>query len=234
MKQIIALGGGGFSMEPQNPLLDTYILRQSNKANPKICFVPTASGDSENYIASFYSFFDSQPCIPTHLSLFSPPTRDLESFIMEKDIIYVGGGNTKNLLALWKEWSLASIFKTAWHEGILLTGISAGSICWFEEGITDSFGGELEPIKCLGFLPGSNCPHYDGEINRRPAYHNLVKANKLSSGIAVDDGVAVHFIDREIHKIVSSKPNGKAYKVSLDKGINEEELNVEYLGNLDK
>lgn len=232
MKQIIALGGGGFSMEPHNPLLDTYILQQSNKVNPKICFVPTASGDSENYIGRFYSFFNSQHCTPSHLSLFSPPTRDLESFIMEKDIIYVGGGNTKNLLALWKEWSLDSIFKTAWHEGILLTGISAGSICWFEEGITDSFGGELEPIKCLGFLPGSNCPHYDGEINRRPAYQHLVKANKLSSGFAADDGVAVHFIDQEIFKIVSSKQNGKAYKVSLDKDIKEEELVVEYLGDV--
>ncbi|KMY32473.1 peptidase [Lysinibacillus xylanilyticus] len=232
MKQIITLGGGGFSMEPHNPLLDIYILLQSNKVNPKICFVPTASGDSENYIAGFYSFFNSQQCIPSHLSLFSPPTRDLESFIMEKDIIYVGGGNTKNLLALWKEWSLDTIFKTAWHEGILLTGISAGSICWFEEGITDSFGGDLEPIACLGFLPGSNCPHYDGEINRRPAYHNLVKTNKLSSGIAADDGVAVHFIDQEIHKIVSSKPNGKAYKVSFDEGINEQELSAEYLGHI--
>lgn len=141
-------------------------------------------------------------------------------------------GNTKNLLALWREWSLDSIFKTAWHEGILLTGISAGSICWFEEGITDSFGGDLEPITCLGFLPGSNCPHYDGEIYRRPAYHNLVKANKLSSGLAIDDGVAVHFINQEIHKIVSSKPNSKAYKVSLDNDIKEQELSVEYLGNI--
>ncbi|MFE3577441.1 Type 1 glutamine amidotransferase-like domain-containing protein [Lysinibacillus sp. NPDC059133] len=96
-----------------------------------------------------------------------------------------------------------------------------------------ALGGDLEPIKCLGFLPGSNCPHYDGEINRRPAYHNLVKANKLSSGIAADDGVAVHYIDQEIHKIVSSKPNGKAYKVSLDKEINEEELAVKYLGTID-
>ncbi|MGE7916375.1 Type 1 glutamine amidotransferase-like domain-containing protein [Lysinibacillus xylanilyticus] len=233
MKQIIALGGGGFSMEPHNPLLDTYILQQSNKANPKICFVPTASGDSENYISRFYSFFDSHQCIPSHLSLFSPPTQDLESFILEKDIIYVGGGNTKNLLALWKEWSLDRIFKTAWHEGILLTGISAGSICWFEEGITDSYcGGNLQPINCLGFLPGSNCPHYDGEINRKPAYHDLVQAKKLSSGLAVDDGVAVHFIDQEIHKIVSSKPNGKAYRVSLDEGIKEQELSVEYLGSM--
>lgn len=98
MKQIIALGGGGFSMEPDNPLIDLYILKQSKKTNPKICFVPTASGDSDNYITRFYNFFEKQACIPFHLSLFKPPTQDLEDFILEKEIIYVGEGNTKNLL----------------------------------------------------------------------------------------------------------------------------------------
>ncbi|NYE08151.1 peptidase E [Bacillus niacini] len=106
MRQIIALGGG-FSMEPENTLLDTYILKQSRKDNPKICFIPPASGDSEDYIQRFYRFFQKQNCRPSHLSLFRPPKRDLESFILEKDIIYVGGGNTKNLLALWKDWGLA-------------------------------------------------------------------------------------------------------------------------------
>lgn len=111
MKQIIALGGGGFSMEPENPLLDSYILTQSKEINPKICFIPTASGDADNYIARFYDFFKTQNCKPTHLSLFNPPTRDLEEFILEKDIIYVGGGNTKNLLVLWREWGLDKILK---------------------------------------------------------------------------------------------------------------------------
>ncbi|TES55669.1 hypothetical protein E2L07_07035 [Halalkalibacterium halodurans] len=140
MKQIIALGGGGFSMEPENPLLDTYILDQCTKANPKICFIPTASGDSEHYITKFYDFFGKQDCQPSHLSLFRPPTRDLESYLLDKEILYVGGGNTKNLLILWKEWGLDSILRKAWKEGILLAGISAGSICWFEEGGTDSYG----------------------------------------------------------------------------------------------
>lgn len=126
MKQIIALGGGGFSMEPENPLLDSYILKQSKEINPKICFIPTASGDADNYIARFYDFFKTQNCRPTHLSLFNPPTRDLEEFILEKDIIYVGGGNTKNLLVLWREWGLDKILKKAWEKGIVLAGISAG------------------------------------------------------------------------------------------------------------
>ncbi len=231
MRQIIAMGGGGFSMEPDNPLLDRYILKEAKTANPKICFLPTASGDSEQYISRFYSFFNDQNCDPSHLSLFNPPSRDLESFVLEKDILYVGGGNTKNLLALWKEWGLDSILRKAWEEGVILAGLSAGAICWFEQGVTDSYGDGLEPINCLGFLKGSNCPHYDGETERRPAYHKLMETNKLHSGIALDDGVAIHYKEKEIHKIVSSRPNAKAYSVSLEKGITERELHAEYLGS---
>ncbi|MEO4052621.1 Type 1 glutamine amidotransferase-like domain-containing protein [Solibacillus sp. CAU 1738] len=231
MKQIIALGGGGFSMEPNNPLIDTYILNQSRKTNPKICFIATASGDSENYISRFYEFFEKQPCQPSHLSLFSPSTRDLESFLLEKDIIYVGGGNTKNLLALWKEWGLDTILRKAWEQGIILAGISAGSICWFEEGVTDSFGEGLEPLKCLGFIKGSNCPHYDGELDRRPSYQRLIASNKIKPGFATDDGVAIHFIDQEIKKIVSSRPNAKAYQLYYDEKVIEIELETNYLGS---
>jgi dipeptidase E len=229
MRQIIALGGGGFSMEPENTLLDTYILKQSGKENPKICFIPTASGDSEDYIQRFYSFFQKQNCKPSHLSLFRPPTRDLESYILEKDIIYVGGGNTKNLLALWKDWGLDTILRKAWNHGILLAGISAGSICWFEEGVTDSYGEGLEPLKCLDFLKGSNCPHYDGEAERRPAYQNLIGTKKIQAGIAADDGVAIHYIDQEISNIVSSRPTSKAYRVSYENKVVETELQTEFL-----
>jgi dipeptidase E len=231
MRQIIALGGGGFSMEPENTLLDSYILKQSGKDNPKICFIPTASGDSEDYIQRFYSFFKNQNCSPSHLSLFRPPTRDLESFILEKDIIYVGGGNTKNLLALWKDWGLDTILKKAWNQGILLAGISAGSICWFEEGVTDSYGEGLEPLKCLGFLKGSNCPHYDGEAERRPAYQNLIGTKKIQAGIAADDGVAIHYIEQEISKIVSSRPTSKAYRVSCENKVVETQLRTDFLGS---
>jgi dipeptidase E len=231
MRQIIALGGGGFSMEPENTLLDSYILKQSGKENPKICFIPTASGDSEDYIQRFYNFFQDQNCTLSHLSLFRPPTRDLESFILEKDIIYVGGGNTKNLLALWKDWGLDTILKKAWNQGILLAGISAGSICWFEEGVTDSYGEGLEPLSCLGFLKGSNCPHYDGEADRRPAYHKLIGANKIKAGIAADDGVAIHYVEQEINKIVSSRPTSKAYRVSYEHKVIETELQTEFLGS---
>ena len=231
MRQIIALGGGGFSMEPDNPLLDLYILKQAKKAKPQICFIPTASGDSDNYISRYYNFFNQQDCKPSHLSLFEPPTRNLESFILEKDIVYVGGGNTINLLALWKEWGLDDILRKAWNQGVILAGLSAGSICWFEEGVTDSYGDGLGPIKCLGFLKGSNCPHYDGEIERRPAYHKLIESKKIQSGVATDDGVAIHYKEQGISKIVSSRPNSKAYSVSFEKKVIETELQTEFLGS---
>lgn len=233
MRQIIALGGGGFSMEPDNLVLDQYILKQSTKDVPKICFIPTASGDSEGYISRFYHSFRKLPCEPSHLSLFKPPTRDLEGFILDKDILYVGGGNTKNLLALWKEWGLDQIIREAWKQGIILSGLSAGSICWYEQGVTDSFGDKLEPINGLGFIKGSHCPHYDGEELRRPAYQKLISSNKLQQGIAADDGVGIHYINESIVNVVSSRPNAKAYDVSFVKNaIVERILETEYLGSL--
>ncbi len=219
-------------MEPDNPLLDLYILRQSNKVIPKLCFVPTASGDAEGYIQRFYNSFESHKCETSHLSLFKPPTKDLEDYIMSKDIIYVGGGNTKNLLVLWNEWGLNQIFKKAYEKGIILTGLSAGSICWFEEGVTDSIPGELTKLDCLGFLEGSNCPHYDGEEVRRPSYHRLIESKEIKHGFAADDGVALHFINEELYKVVSSRVSAKGYRVNAQYNkVMEEQLNTTYLGS---
>lgn len=227
MRQVIALGGGGFSMEPENPVLDRYILQQSKKENPKVCFIGTASGDAEGYIERFYNFFRLEKCEPSHLSLFKPHTRDIKKFIMSQDIIYVGGGNTKNLMALWREWELDVILRQAYDKGTILAGLSAGSLCWFEEGITDSYGSELEPISCLGILRGSHCPHYDGEENRRPAYQKFIQAGTIGSGYAADDGVGLHFIDEELHRVVSSRPNALGYRVDKDK---ETKLPTIFLG----
>lgn len=212
-KQIIALGGGGFSMEPDNPLLDEYILKQTDKRKPKVCFVGTASGDAEGYILKFYTSFLKLSCIPTHLSLFNLPTKDLEAFVLDQDVIYVGGGNTRSLMALWKEWKLDGYLRTAWENGVVLTGISAGSICWFEEGVSDFFPGELNKLQCLGFLKGSNCPHYDGEAGRRPAYHRLILSGKISEGVAAEDGVALHYVGTKLERVISSRINAKAYFV---------------------
>lgn len=231
MKQIIAMGGGGFSMEPDHPLLDQYILAQSGKERPKVCFIPTASGDADGYIERFYEAFKKHACEPTHLPLFRTSVTDLEEFLLSQDILYVGGGNTRNLLALWKEWGVDQIVKQAWEKGIILAGISAGGICWFEEGESDSNPGGLSVLQALGFLPGSFIPHYDGEAQRRPATHKHLLSGWMKPGIACDDGAAVHFIGTELHKAVSSRPHAKAYKVELEQGkVVETPLMMDYLG----
>ena len=140
-------------------------------------FVPTASGEPDHYVASFYAAFLKLGCRPSVLTFFKR-TPDLRSFLLDQDVIYVGGGNTKSLLALWRDWGVAEILREAWQSGIVLTGVSAGAICWFEQGLTDSFSDGLRPLDCLGFLPGSCCPHYDGEAQRRPSYHRLLAAGK--------------------------------------------------------
>ncbi|MCF6139102.1 peptidase E [Pseudalkalibacillus berkeleyi] len=228
--QIIAMGGGGFSMEPENPLLDQYILNQTNVKKPKICFIPTASGDSDGYINRFMNAFRSLDCEPDYLSLYQPP-QSIESFVMAQDILYVGGGNTKNLLALWRAWGLDTILYRAWKKGTILAGLSAGSICWFEQGLTDSIPGKITPITCLGFLNGSNCPHFDGETSRRPAYLDALSEGKIKEGIATDDGVALHYIDGTLKRIVSSRQEAYAYHMRLKDGnVIEDRLNPHYLG----
>ena len=231
MRQIIAMGGGGFSMEPDNPLLDQYILGQAKKQSPKVCFIPTASGDQDNYTNRFYESFNKLECSTSHLSLFEPNFSDLEAFILEQDILYVGGGNTRNMLVLWQEWGLDSILLKAYKKEIILAGLSAGSICWFEEGLTDPLNGPLYKLDCLGILKGSNCPHYDGESKRRPAYKEMIAENKMKPGYAVEDGVALHFVDEQLHMSVSSRINRKAYFVnSMEYAVEELEISTKYLG----
>ncbi|ARU61835.1 peptidase E [Tumebacillus avium] len=232
MKQLITMGGGGFSMEPENLLLDRYVLKQSGKDKPKVCFVPTASGDSPDYTKRFYKSMEELNCEPSHLHVYSPPSADLEAYVLDKDIIYVGGGNTRNLIVLWREWGLDRIFKKAWEEGKILTGLSAGMICWFEQGITDSNFGKLSPLSCLGFLPGSASPHYDGEAERRPSYQRMILEGELQNGLAADDGAAFHFIGTELHRVISSRPEAKGYRVQKIGGaIQETVLDTHYLGN---
>jgi dipeptidase E len=212
--QIVAMGGGGFSMEPENLRLDRFILSTAAVPQPKVCFVGTASGDAQMYIDNFYAAFRTLPCAPAYLSLFKPPTTDLRSFVLEQDVIYVGGGNTRNLLVLWREWGLDAILREAWLSGVVMAGISAGSICWFQQGLSDSvIPGDLAPLDCLGFLPGSNCPHYDGEPGRRPAYHRFIRERKLEAGYAADDGAALHFIGEKLERVVSSRESARAYSV---------------------
>lgn len=174
------MGGGGFSMEPDNPLLDDFVLSLARRQPARVCFVATASADSAPYIVRFYRAFAGR-CVPSDLTLTDGPlvrqpprTADLPTFVASQDVFYVGGGNTANLLALWRVHGLDALFREAWLEGAVFAGVSAGMLCWFEGGVTDSFGG-LEVLRDgLGFLKGTACPHYDGEPGRRPAYHRSV------------------------------------------------------------
>jgi peptidase E len=214
-QQIIAMGGGGFSMEPKNLALDAYVLAQAQSDCPRVLFIPTASGDSDAYIARFYAAFSGLHCRPQHLPLFraSGVMRDA---VLGHDVVYVGGGNTKSMLAVWREWGLPEVLREALEKGCVLAGLSAGAICWFEQGVTDSDPGRLESIRCLGFLRGSCCPHYDGEAARRPAYADLLCRGEIAEGYAVDDGAAIHFLDGGLLRAVASRPSARAYRVTWD------------------
>jgi len=228
-KHIIAMGGGGFSMEPENLLLDRYALQHAKVPNPTVCFLPTASGDAQDYIGRFYASFSTLPCRPRHLSLFKPPV-DLAASFAECDVIYVGGGNTRNMLAIWRVSGVDQLLRDAWNRGVVICGLSAGAICWFEHGHTESTGA-LGPIDCLGFVKGSCTPHYDGESGRRPSFHSLVQQGTLPSGYGLDDGAAMHFVGEELVEIVASRPGARAFHVRAENGaIVEERLAVRYLG----
>jgi peptidase E len=233
---IVAMGGGGFSMEPGNPLLDEFVLSLSRRQPARICFIPTASADSADYIVKFYRAFAGRS-IPTDLTLFGGPlerrpatTADLAGFLAEQDIVYVGGGNTANLLAIWRTHGLGVLLREALDNGTVLAGLSAGMICWFDGGVTDSFG-QLQALReGLGFLEGSACPHYDGESGRRPTYHRLISEG-FPAGYAADDGAALHFRGQELVEVVSSRREAGAYRVRLVDGqIMETPLTVRFLG----
>lgn len=228
---IIAMGGGGFSMEPDNPLLDDWLLSLAGRDRPKVCFVPTASGDSDGYIVRFYDAFGKGRAEPSHLALFDRSIDELRGFILDQDIIYVGGGNTANLLAVWRAHGLVEVFGEAWEQGVILAGLSAGSLCWFEAGLTDSFGTELAPLRDgLGLLSGSHCPHYDGERERRPTYEELVRTGALPAGVAADDGVALRYGGVELVEAVSSRPEACAYRVGPGAdGVRVEAIQPRYL-----
>jgi peptidase E len=219
---IVALGGGGFSMKGGYTALDDFILTLARRERPRVCFIPTASADSAQYITRFYRAF-SDRCVATDLTLFDPPalprqpplTSDLADFTGAQHVFYVGGGNTAHLLALWRLHGLDRLLREAWIGGAVLAGISAGMICWFEAGVTDSFGG-LEPLADgLGLLAGSACPHYDGEADRRRRYHDLVRAG-LPAGYAADDDAALHFTGTELTEVVSDRADASGYRVERD------------------
>jgi peptidase E len=230
-RQIIAMGGAALPLDLKNLLLIDYFLRQTHKRRPRVCFIGAAHGDGENGRLRFYAGFSRFDCHPTHLPLFERTPRDLASFVLEQDAIFVGGGNTRSMLAVWREWGLDSHLRAAWNEGIVLGGASAGCICWFEQGITDSIAGPLTVLPCLGFLPGSSCPHYDSEPLRRPTFRRLIARGAISDGVAADDGVALHYVGTRLVKAICSLPRARAWRlVRSGRRAVERPLPTGYLG----
>jgi len=205
-KQIVAIGGGGFGRNPGEGIIENYILNQSNAKKPNICFIPTATGDNEAYKNNYYATFTKLNCNPVHLDFFKR-TPDLENLINEQDVIFVGGGNTKSMLAVWKDWGLDLILHEAYKNGVVMSGVSAGAICWFEQGITDSWAEDLVVMDCLGFIGGACCPHYDEEPQRKPSLNKFLTKKVLNSCYAVDGGCALHIQDEKVFKSVVFSKN---------------------------
>jgi peptidase E len=216
--RILAMGGGGFTMEPDNPALDDYVLSLVDEREPRVLFLPTASGDPTGQITSFYGRF-GRMCSATHLSLFRRhgSARSLADIVLEQDVIYVGGGSMRNLLAIWAAHDLDRLLIEAWRRGIVLVGLSAGAMCWFAGGVTRS-GGPPEVIKGMGLLPGSLSVHADGEPERLPVWLAAVRSGELPGGWAADDGVALLFEETKMVKVVSSRPGTAALRVDAVAG----------------
>jgi dipeptidase E len=214
--QIVAIGGGGFTDAGALTPLDRYLLDLTGRARPRVCFLGTASGDSEGYIARFYRAY-ARKSDPSDLALFGSPTPRDVGLLAEQDLVFVGGGNTANLLAVWRLHGVDQALRGAWQNGTVLAGMSAGAICWFEASLTDSFGAELAPLADgLGFLPGSCCPHFDGEALRHDRFAEEIATGQLPGGFGIDDGAALHFIGSELHAVVSDEPGKGAYRLDQE------------------
>lgn len=209
-RTIVALGG--HDMSPGEPL-NRFLLELTGAERPRVLFVGTASGDSDSYIVRFHSAFGGA-AQASHLKLFGIPPPNLRDLVLAQDLIFVGGGNTANMLAVWRLHGLDGHLRGAWEAGTVLAGVSAGAICWFERGVTDSFRAELDGMECLGLLPGSCCPHYDGEATRRPAYHRLV-AGGFPPGYAADDLCGLVFRDTRLDEAVASRRGARAYRLEV-------------------
>jgi dipeptidase E len=229
MRQVVAFGGGGFSQESGNPLLDVYVLGLTGSANPRVCFLPTASGDADHYIVRFYNAFRDRTR-PSHVSLFRRErgVTDIRSHLLAQDLIYVGGGSVVSLLGVWRAHGIDSMLREAYEAGVILCGLSAGSLCWFSEAVS-GYHGEVNRVPALGFLSHSNAVHY-GDGDRRGAFHHHL-LDGMAAGYAAEDGTALRFVGDELVEVVASRPEARAYKLELrGSQILETRLATRYLG----
>jgi len=229
-RHIVAMGGGGFSMD--DPLLDRFVLDLVDSPSPKVCFVPTASGDSPGYVDKFCAAFTAYGAQPSVLSLFYREVDNIVEFLGTQDAIYVGGGNTVNMLKIWEIHGVDEAMRAAWQGGVVLAGLSAGANCWFDAFTTDSYHvGGADPAVGLGLLAGSFSPHHSSEPARRPAFAKLIAEGTLPAGYACDDYAAIHF-SGDAHQAITSRPGAAAYRVSPGEGdtFDEVQLTAAYLG----
>jgi peptidase E len=227
-RQILAMGGGGFTMGERTPALDRFVLELTHRPVPRICFLPTASGDPRDQVRAFYERFGAWPCEPSVLSLFHLTSRlDPVEHLLAQDAIYVGGGSMRNMLAVWEAHQIDSAMRVAWNRGIVLAGLSAGAMSWFQGGISRS-GGAPEAVIGLGFLPGSLSVHLGGESMRMPAYRAAIAAGELAPGYAADDGAALLYSGRRLVECVSSRVGARVVRIAPDDfgGVSEDELPV--------
>jgi dipeptidase E len=231
--QIVAFGGGGFSMEWGNTLLDDYVLALTGAQRPRVCFLPTASGDADHYVVRFYRAFGADRCEPSHISLFRRETGvgDPRAHLLAQDLIYVGGGSLVSLLGTWRAHGIDEALREAWQAGVVMCGGSAGALCWFAHAVSGFHEGPSRRIDALGFLPWSNAVHYHEEAGRRTAFAEAI-GDGAPPGYGVGDSAALHFVGTELAHVVSSRPAARAMYVSRDGagGVTERELEVRYLG----
>jgi peptidase E len=212
--QIVGIGGGGDTPE-QTRTLFRHVLSLTGEERPRVLHVPTATGDSSESIVNMYERLGAL-CDLSHLRFFPYPPADLRELVLSQDAVSVGGGNVANMLAIWRVHGFGEILREAWEQGVVLFGVSAGMLCWFESVVTDSLGLQLEGLRDgLGWLSGSACPHFDGEERRRPRYRELVDAG-FPEGIAADDGVGLHYVGTELREVVTCRPGATAYRVTRD------------------
>lgn len=213
VRQIVPFGGLRPLQGRTHPIVE-YLLDLAGKPRARVAFVPTATGDATETLVNMYARFPAERTERTHLALFNRTIEDIEEYFLRQDIIWIGGGNTANLLAVWRVHGVDRALRAAWENGVVLTGGSAGSLCWFECGTTDSFNlARLAPLHDgLGFLPGSHCPHYDSESQRRPLYQALI-ANGFPAGYAIDDDAAIRFVGQDLAEVVTARTGASAYRV---------------------
>lgn len=215
-RTIFAMGGGGFTMEPGDPGLDEFLLTLPRKPVPRVLFLPTASGDAEKQVTAFRATYEDRPCEPTALSLFRLGESggiSLRDLVLAQDLVFVGGGSMRSMLAIWREYGLDAILCEAWERGIVLAGLSAGAMCWFAGGVTTSTG-VPRPVEGLGLLPFSLSVHADNDRDRLPVYEQAVADDVLPAGWTADDGVGLLFNDDRLERVVTSRPGTRAVHVA--------------------